>query len=243
MRMSVTIAAKEYKVDLKSPMDISIPVSFGQKQLSAFGGAPATKETYTAGRFIGDVRCGGSCNCETYRFSPHLNGTHTECVGHITKKRIFVHAVAKESLIPAILLTVEPEEDALITRGMLNKLDKNVGFLDGLVIRTLPNEKNKTTRNYNKIPSPYFSAEAMRYIAKLGVRHLLVDFASVDRMDDVKLVNHRVFWAKNPLKKTITELVYVPDKVADGRYLLNLQVAAFDGDAAPSRPVLYRVSR
>jgi hypothetical protein len=29
--------------------------------------------------------------------------------------------------------------------------------------------------------------------------------------------------------------------VADGIYLLNLQVALFDNDAVPSRPVLFRI--
>jgi hypothetical protein len=37
----------------------------------------------------------------------------------------------------------------------------------------------------------------------------------------------------------VTELAYVPDAVADGLYLLDLQVPAFGADAAPSRPVLY----
>ena len=37
----------------------------------------------------------------------------------------------------------------------------------------------------------------------------------------------------------VTELAYVPDSVADGLYLLDLQVPAFGADAAPSRPVLY----
>jgi arylformamidase len=126
---------------------------------------------------------------------------------------------------------------------MLKHLDKNAGFLDALVIRTLPNGKNKTTRNYGKVAPAYFTTEAMRHIVKLGVRHLLVDFPSVDKVDDTKLVNHHIFWAKSPLKKTITELVYVPAKIKDGSYLLNLQIAAFEGDAAPSRPVLYKVNR
>lgn len=241
MRMSVTVGKKKYKVDLKNPLDISIPVSFGKRQLSAFGGAPAEKKTYRAEAFTGDVRKGGSCNCETYSFSPHLNGTHTECVGHITKKRVLVHEVAKESLIPATLLTVAPQRDLLITRGMLEKILKgNPGFLGALIVRTLPNKKSKTTRHYSS--APYFTAEAMRHIVKAGVRHLLVDFPSVDRMDDATLTNHRIFWARDSLKKTITELVYVPEKAADGIYLLNLQVAAFDGDAAPGRPVLYRMA-
>jgi hypothetical protein len=73
---------------------------------------------------------------------------------------------------------------------------------------------------------------------------------SIDRLDDEgKLTNHRLFWdvprgstnVERPSAKTVTELVYVPDAVPDGSYVLNLQVAAFTADAAPSGPVLYRV--
>ena len=231
--MQVTING--YKVDLESAYDISIPVSFGKKQLVAFDGPPARKHAYKTEGFVGDMRHGGSCNCEVYSFSPHLNGTHTECVGHITKERISVQNVG---MIAATLATVTPKK-GLITADML----KNVNPVDSLIIRTLPNGKSKTTRNYSKVSPPYFTAEAMRHIVRIGVRHLLVDFPSVDKADDAKLVNHHIFWEKNPLKKTITELVYVPGKVKDGHYLLNLQVAAFEGDAAPSRPVLYKVKR
>jgi hypothetical protein len=38
---------------------------------------------------------------------------------------------------------------------------------------------------------------------------------------------------------TITEMVFVPDAVADGIYLLNIQIASLETDASPSKPVLY----
>jgi hypothetical protein len=43
--------------------------------------------------------------------------------------------------------------------------------------------------------------------------------------------------------KTITELIFVPNEVKDGPYLLNLQTAAFENDATPSRPVIYPIHR
>lgn len=231
--MTVNIGKKSYRVDLESPLDISIPVSFGKKQLSAFGGPGATRKPYKAGKFVGDVRHGGSCNCEVYTFSPHLNGTHTEGVGHLTRERINVPQVG---LVPATLVTVTPKE-GLITGAML----KSVKPTEALVIRTLPNPPAKKTRNYSKAEPAYITAEAMHRIVKLGIKHLLVDIPSVDKADDPKLTAHRIFWAKDAKKKTITELVYVPTAVKDGAYILNLQVAAFEADAAPSRPVLYKV--
>lgn len=220
---------------LKEVCDISIPVSFGKKQLIAFDGPPAKRHAYEVGHFVGDTRRGGSCNCEVYTFSPHLNGTHTEGVGHITRERIPVPNVG---LVEATLITVEPQKN-LVTAAMLKKLKP----VEALIIRTLPNDAGKKTRNYSKSAPTYIAAEAMKHIVALGVEHLLVDFPSVDKADNAHLTAHRIFWAKKARKKTITELIYVPVKVKDGQYLLNLQVAAFDADAAPSRPVLYRVKR
>ena len=109
----------------------------------------------------------------------------------------------------------------------------------------------KLTRVYDEdnIP-PYFTADAMEFIVECGFKHLLVDLPSIDRLfDDGKLANHRIFWnveqgsfetnAETRINSTITELIYVPNEVADGEYLLNLQIAPFESDAAPSRPVLF----
>ena len=252
MEISAVIAGTTYRIDLTRPIDISVPVRFDGDGITVFGAPPAQREAFKSGNFMGDVSCGGSCNCELYTFSPHLHGTHTECVGHITNERIAVHDVMKDSFIPATLVSVAPVksavnydpqpqvEDTMITKAALQNALKQVeGFTDALIIRT----------NYTDAP-PYFSHEAMKYINELGVKHLLVDMPSVDRLDDDgKLSNHRIFWAvapgvKNatpPSPKTITELIKVPETAFDGIYILNLQVAAFICDAAPSRPLLYRV--
>jgi hypothetical protein len=43
------------------------------------------------------------------------------------------------------------------------------------------------------------------------------------------------------LGRTVTEMIHVPRELDDGRYLLELGVADFALDAAPSRPRLYPV--
>jgi hypothetical protein len=43
------------------------------------------------------------------------------------------------------------------------------------------------------------------------------------------------------LNCTITEMIYVPDEVLDGSYVLNLQIASFENDASPSKPILYQI--
>ena len=101
-----------------------------------------------------------------------------------------------------------------------------------------------------KVPSPFFSIEAIEYVVSLGVQHLLVDSPSLDRLfDDGQLTAHNMFWeTKQKIfntktqHKTITEMIFVPKEVKDGCYLLNLQVPAFVSDAAPSRPILYQIN-
>ena len=76
-----------------------------------------------------------------------------------------------------------------------------------------------------------------------GVKHLLLDLPSVDREEDGgALLGHKAFWqypenARNNC--TITELIYVPDRILDGDYLLNLQIASLELDVSPSKPLLY----
>ena len=270
MELTLRINGTDYGVRLDKAHDISIPVRFGEDQLRAFGGPPASSEAYITDGFTGSVAKGGSCNCEYYSFSPHLNGTHSECVGHISKDRINIHDAVSDSLVPALVVTVVPEkaadttdsydpaprpDDRVITlkalEDALSGHDK--GFSAALVVRTAPNDTDKQTRNYFETPPPYFSMEAISHITGTGVRHLLVDMPSIDRPDDDGLLsNHHIFWGvahgghdvakQDASSRSITELVYVPDDVKDGPYLLNLQIAAFEGDAAPSRPVLYEVT-
>ncbi len=89
--------------------------------------------------------------------------------------------------------------------------------------------------------------KARRHILReeRGIKHLLIDQPSVDKEEDGgALAAHKAFWniPKNPeLHATITELIFVPDEVEDGLYLLNLQVAPMENDAAPSRPVLFQL--
>ena len=92
----------------------------------------------------------------------------------------------------------------------------------------------------------------MEFIAAGRVKHLLVDTPSIDRLfDEGKLSNHRIFWNVEPesfelserslTNNTITEMIFVPEFVEDGVYLLNLQIAAFQSDASPSRPILFKI--
>ena len=240
-----------------TPIDISIPLKFNGVQPNAYGAERASCEPVRAGSLVGDTRQGGSVNFEQYTFIPHCNGTHTECVGHITDQRISVRDCLQDVIVPAVLVTVEPERDrddlVITTESIVRGIaDRNVRIPSALIVRTLANDEGKLTAEYGEsnIP-PYFGAEAMQYIVECGFKHLLVDVPSIDRLfDGGKLINHRTFWNVEPgsrevnistrINSTITELIYVPSEVEDGEYLLNLQIAPFESDCAPSRPILLR---
>ncbi len=269
--MIISIESKNqiYKIDSEKPLDISIPLKFNGEQPNAYGVEQATAKPCKAGNLIGDTRRGGSCNFEEYTFIPHCNGTHTECVGHITDQRISIYKSLQDSFIPATLVSVLPEnatqteetypikledKDRLITKKFLRNAlgNTDANWLGGLIIRTLPNDESKKTRAYLENPPPFFSTEETSYIAEKGVKHLLVDMPSIDRtFDEGKLSNHRIFWNVAPagraiseaslVHNTITEMIYVPNEIKDGAYLLNLQIASFAADASPSRPLLFKI--
>jgi arylformamidase len=151
------------------------------------------------------------------------------------------------------------KDDIVITRDELRMACGACGACGGdwpdrvrsLIVRSLPNTDRKRACNYSEGPvPPYFTAAAMEWIVETEVEHLLVDFPSVDRMHDGGvLANHHLFWnvpegSLEPAndtcwQKTITEMVFAEDSLADGLWMLNLQIAPLMTDAAPSRPVLY----
>ncbi|MEM1000350.1 MAG: cyclase family protein [Bacteroidota bacterium] len=266
LNLRAEIAGQSYTVDLR-PLDISILLEFDGPQPNTYGVPKASAVAFEGGGFVGDTRRGGGCNFETYTLTPHCNGTHTECVGHITDERIPVAEVLRPGLVPATVISVAPiaaaattetydpplvAEDWVIDAGTLHTALESTDpdFHGAIVIRTLPNSEEKLSRDYLQKPPAFFTNAAVQYLVELGLKHLLVDLPSVDRMfDEGKLSNHHYFWevaqgshAVDPqpaLWRTITEMVFVPDFVPDGRYLLDLQIAPFLADATPSRPTLY----
>jgi arylformamidase len=269
MDLEIKLKSKSYRIDLKYPVDISIPLQFDGNQPNFFGVPTAASRAYKGNGFIGDTQQSGSCNVKGYSVIAHCNGTHTECVGHIVNQEVSIQKILQDVIFPATLITVNPEkatvstdsyvpkkrnEDFVITKKEIEKAveDSNKGFLSGLIIRTLPNDSSKMRRDYNQYPAPFFSIEAMERISGLGIKHLLVDIPSVDRANDEgKMTCHHLFWEveagskdideSDASQKTITEMVYLSDSIEDGNYFVNIQIPPFVSDAAPSRPVLFKI--
>jgi arylformamidase len=108
MLNSVDINGRSYKLRSQNAIDISIPLKFNGLQPNAYGVDAATSVPCSTDDLVGDTRQGGSCNFEQYTLIPHCNGTHTECVGHITDERISVRDCLQDVFIPALLITIAP---------------------------------------------------------------------------------------------------------------------------------------
>ncbi|MCF4100220.1 cyclase family protein [Gillisia sp. M10.2A] len=247
--MKATIEYKNisFTVDLSKPLDISLNMRGDDKNPIAWYLDAPKITPVRDGDFIGKVTEGASTNFNNIQFNPHGHGTHTECVGHITREFHSVHESLKQFFFTTKLISVEPEtrgEDKVISEAQIKQVLKP-NQVEAIVIRSLPNYIEKRSKKYSNTNWPYLEEAAARYIRECGIKHLLIDLPSVDKeKDEGKLLAHKAFWdyPKNTrFDATITELIYVANKIEDGSYLLNLQIASFENDASPSKPVLYKL--
>ena len=254
MKASITSNNQTFEVDFSKPIDISITLTNTDENPIAWYIEKPVIEPVVFGDWIGKVSEGkSSTNFNNIFFNPHGHGTHTECLGHITKEFYSINDSLKTFFFTSELISIEPEirgEDFVITKEQIEKA-LNGKTTEAIVIRTLPNLNLKLSKNYSNTNPPYLDEKASEFIRELGIKHLLIDLPSVDKeKDEGKLLAHKAFWnVKNVqelnddarLDATITEMIFVKDEILDGSYLLNLQIASFENDASPSKPVLYQI--
>jgi arylformamidase len=247
--MKTTIAYRNttFKIDLSQPIDISMPLRDTTKNVTAWYVNPPEFTPVMENGFIGDVNLGGAVNFRNIFFNPHGHGTHTECVGHISKEKHTINQCLKQFTFLAKLVSITPKAingDTIITLEQIQPLWKN-NEADAIIIRSLPNTFSKLEMQYSSTNPTYMEDKAMQYLVDNGVKHLLIDTPSVDREEDGgALIAHHIFWdyPKNPqLDRTITELIYADNEVEDGVYILQFQIASFENDASPSKPTLYQI--
>lgn len=241
-----------WEVDLSRPIDLSIPLAPGPRQPNCFFAPYMEAHPVRAGAFVGSTREGGPVNFFNVHFNPHGNGTHTECLAHITNSDLTINTALRQFHFLAKLVSIWPERqsngDRCITEQQLRSCFE-VGQAQALIVRTLPNGPDKLQRHYSGTNPPYFDHRGIAYLRDCGVEHLLTDLPSLDREEDGgRLLAHRAWWnlqadgkASPRMHATVTELIYIPDEIADGLYLLNLQIAPFALDASPSKPILYHL--
>ena len=246
LEASIEVNDTTYKIDFANPLDISVPLKSGIDNPLAWYIEPPKIFPVVLGDWTGKVSLGASTNFNSITFNPHAHGTHTECVGHITKKFYSINECLTTFMFVAQVVSVKPKAidgDLVIQTDEFSKLDFTE--MEAIIIRTLPNLENKKSLNYSNTNPPYMSKDAVEYLKQRGIKHLLIDLPSVDKEKDKgELIGHNVFWNTNGnirFDATITELIYVPNTIKDGIYLLNLQIASFHNDASPSKPVLYKL--
>ena len=254
MFAKISINNQNFEVNLSKPLDISILLSNTDDNPIAWYLEKPEISPVVFGDWIGKVSEGSSStNFNNILFNPHGHGTHTECLGHITREFFSINDCLKEFFFMSQLISIKPENidnDLVITKSQIQNLVLHKNS-DALIIRTLPNEINKLSKKYSHTNPAYLSEEAAIYIREIGVKHLLIDLPSVDKEhDEGKLLAHKSFWnvtnvdvlnSDARIDCTITEMIFVNDKIADGNYLLNLQIVNFVNDASPSKPVLYEL--
>ena len=250
MIAEITHKGRTFRVDLTRPLDLSMPLHAGPDQARAWWIDPLTMEPVRNGDTVYAVKAGAPVNFRTIRFNPHGHGTHTESVGHITPEVHPVGELLKRYFFTAQLVSLLPETrrapdgrtDHVVTLEQLRQV-VNDRPPEALVLRTLPNDPGRTSKDWSGSNPCYLQSSACAWLRSIGVKHLLLDLPSVDREDDGGLLAaHHAFWdfpATVDLERTITELINVPAEVRDGEFLLELQLPRFINDAAPSRPLLY----
>jgi arylformamidase len=244
--MQITSGGKVYQVDIANPIRLAIPLAEGISGVNCFGAPPVQYRPFTSGSFVGSVKSGAPVNFYDVQINPHGNGTHTEGVGHISAEWQPLLPHLDTVFCVARLVTVYPQSQKDGDRVVeLVQLQEAIGSRveEAIIIRTLPNDDSKRTRHYTDTNPPYLAADAATWLREQGVKHLLLDLPSVDReWDQGVLASHHAFWnypASPRLAATITELIYVPENVSDGLFLLNLQVAPLVMDALPSNPIIF----
>lgn len=247
MKTIIEYRNKTFKIDLSKPIDISMPLKATKKNVTAWYVDPPKFSPVMENGFVGDVNLGGAVNFRNIFFNPHGHGTHTECVGHISKEPYTINQCLKTFTFYAKLVTLTPynvDGDSVIMLEQVQNIWKN-NDADAIIIRTLPNGDAKLEKQYSDTNPTYVHYKAMQYLVDNGVKHFLIDTPSVDReQDDGKLIAHHIFWDypnNAQLEKTITELIYVPNEVKDDFYILQFQIASFENDASPSKPTLYKI--
>jgi kynurenine formamidase len=263
----LSYGGQKVRAALDRGVSLAIAVEFGAPGPRHFGaGAPASKP-FSIGSFTGSVATGASVNCSTVTLTPHCQMTHTESVAHLTREPGDAWRVVPRGLLPAVVVSVVPEParetsestdpqpfptDTLISKRRLRAAWPMGRMVDPVaaVIRTLPNDPGKRTRDYTDLVPPYLTREAVEWLVEKRIEHLVLDVPSVDRThDEGHLVGHRLFFGLPPgshargdasrSRATITELAFVPDEVHDGPCILSLAVPAIGGDAVPSQPIVY----
>lgn len=248
MKLHIHHSNRLFFAHLDKPISLALGFGPDAENPNAFHINAAQFEPIRVGDFVGAVAEGGSANCEVVTYCAHGNGTHTECVGHLSRERIHVSEVFQTPNLLAQLisvpLNVDQEGRSCIT--VHSFMGIHWEEVAAIIIRTLPNTADKKSRVWSGNEPAYFTIEAMQHLVSAGFEHVLTDLPSVDPEEDAgALAAHRIWWQypqNTRLQATITELIFVPNEAADGLYYLQLILPKIHSDAVPSQPLIYALT-
>lgn len=249
--MKTTIHFREKLYELDLAIGYSISTSFSNdNQVKAFYAPDISIEPVRTDTFVGSTLEGGILNFKNLFINPHGNGTHTECVGHIAKEPFYIKDCLQKNHFVGQLCTIEPiedNEDQYISLEQVKRLPIEKG-IECIILRTFPNKKEDKLKDWSGTNPCYIKADAMEYLVNKGIQHFMIDMPSVDREEDEgKLLAHKYFWnyPSDAIRKnaTITEMIFAPNEVPDGLYLVNIQIIPVEMDASPSNVVIFPLKR
>ena len=258
-RLRFEASGRSWEADLDRARSIARPIRFDGSSARAFGLPAASREAFRAGGASLALEEGGTLDCYGLTIWPHGNGTHTESVGHLARGAPAPCELLGASPLLAALVTLPiarlgdlsdtyeqrsgPDDSVFGADALRSALSIVAAGLSpaALIMRAAPGADAGAP--------VYLTTEAARVVRAAGVEHLVLELASLDRLEDGgALANHRIFWGLEPgqaearlargPRRTITELACVPEELADGLWALQIHLPALITDAVPSRPIL-----
>lgn len=244
MQYTIHHANKDFKVNTDQAVDITLGINKSDNVNCYYLDGPSFSY-FESEAFSGNLSKGGSVNCEQMTFYAHASGTHTECALHVANVDFDMRHLDFDPLQIAVLISVNPSEvgpDKVIdAKSFIGISNPNAAKV--LLVRTLPNSEAKTIANYSGTNPVYFDPELLLQIKSLGFEHLICDIPSIDKeSDEGKLLAHKNWFLDNGkaiIKRSITELAYMPDTLIDGLCAVQMQVPKIQSDAVPSRIIVY----
>ena len=122
MKAVIQVNSRTYNIQIDQPLDISIPLRASKENVNAWYLPPPKIYPSVINKSVVSISEGAAVNFNTIEFNPHAHGTHTECVGHITKELYTINDCLTQFLFVTELITVVPEsfeDDFIISEKQL----------------------------------------------------------------------------------------------------------------------------
>lgn len=245
MKSTIRIGEKDYYYHLDRPLDITRTLKPNStEQFGCFGAPKIEAKPSFAGTFELSIKAGSPVNSFDLFVNTHGRTTHTECLSHVKDDKLTITDSLQNYFFIASLVSVDVSENNQISAESLD-LEEIHEQSSAVLIRTLPNDMSKQDFDYTGTNPAYISPALMQQLVDKDISHLIVDLPSVDPENDGgKVQAHKTFWGipdKERHHTTITEMVYIPNEIKDGFYLVSIHPIKIELDAGISRVVLYKL--